>query len=56
MVSDIITGLRQFKEKYNPVWESHYIGIRTVLKAEVSPIRGFSDTTLLISGKMDKLY
>lgn len=48
------TGLRQFKEKYNPVWESRYIGIRTGLKAGVSPIRGLADTTLLISGKVDK--
>lgn len=45
-------GLRQFKDKYNPHWEPRYIGIQTGIKAGIHPIRGLTDTTLLISGGM----
>lgn len=49
------TGLRNFKEKYNPQWEPRYIGIETGLGAGMKPIKGLTDTTLLISGGFGSL-
>lgn len=49
------TGLRNFKEKYSPHWESRYIGIETGLRAGMKPIKGLTDTTLLISGGFGSL-
>ncbi|WP_350560783.1 bifunctional lysylphosphatidylglycerol flippase/synthetase MprF [Psychrobacter sp. CAL346-MNA-CIBAN-0220] len=49
------TGLRNFKEKYNPHWEPRYIGIETGLRAGMKPIKGLTDTTLLISGGLGSL-
>lgn len=49
------TGLRNFKEKFNPTWEPRYIGIETGLRAGMRPIKGLTDTTLLISGGLGSL-
>lgn len=49
------TGLRNFKEKFNPDWEPRYIGIETGLSAGMKPIKGLTDTTLLISGGLGSL-
>ena len=49
------TGLRNFKQKYNPHWEPRYIGIETGLRAGMKPIKGLTDTTLLISGGLGSL-
>ena len=49
------TGLRHFKEKFNPEWEPRYIGIETGLCAGMKPIKGLTDTTLLISGGLGSL-
>ena len=49
------TGLRNFKEKYNPQWEPRYIGIETGLGAGMKPIKGLTDTTLLISSGFGSL-
>ena len=49
------TGLRNFKEKYNPHWEPRYIGIETGLGAGMNPIKGLTDTTLLISSGFGSL-
>ena len=48
-------GLRNFKENYNPCWEPRYIGIETGLRAGMKPIKGLTDTTLLISGGFGSL-
>lgn len=49
------TGLRNFKEKFNPDWEPRYIGIETGLRAGMRPVKGLTDTTLLISGGLRSL-
>lgn len=49
------TGLRNFKEKYNPHWEPRYIGIETGLGASMRPIKGLTDTILLIFGGFGSL-
>lgn len=42
--------LHYHRKKYNPHWELRYIGIETGIGAGMKPIKGLTDTTLLISG------